>query len=350
MLALWVTVAAVLLTSATCSLFEAVLYSVPPSHVEALAQRGRAAGRILRGLRQNVDRPIAAILFLNTLANTGGATVAGALAAGVWGNAAVGYFSAALTLAILTVAEMIPKNAGVVYAKPLAAVIARPLELLVRVFAPVIWLGQFVTRLVPRPAHAVRVTDEEVLVMVRLGMRSGDFKPYEAAVIQNILALEAKTAGDIMTPRMVVFALGADQTVGEVRGHDRLLGHSRIPAYGKNLDDIVGVVHRPDVLVAIGNDRFDLKIEALMRPAHFVLDSTPLDRLLRIFLERRQHLVIVVDEFGGFAGVVTLEDVLEEILGREIVDESDRVADLRQFAQRQRQEAVRHAARPKAGT
>ncbi len=345
MLELAFVVVIVIATSAACSLFEAVLYSVPMSHVESLARSGRATGVIFRQLRANVDRPIAAILILNTIANTGGAAVAGAIATRVFGSAWLGYFSAVFTLAILMLSETIPKTAGVVHATRLAPLIAYPLHLLVWVLTPFIWLSQLATRLIASKQQH-RVSDEDLLMMVRLGMRSGDFQPHEALVIENILALEAKRAREVMTPRTVVFALSADTTVGEAKLRDDLLGHSRVPVYAKDFDDVVGIVHRRDVLAATSQDRDDLTLKDLMRPVHFVVDSAPLDKLLRTFLERRQHLVIVIDEFGGFAGVVSLEDVLEEILGREIVDEFDSFADLREVARKRRAETLETDDRP----
>ena len=340
MIELSLVVGLVIVTSAACSVLEAVLYSVPPGHVNALERSGRASGRILRRLRGEVDRPIAAVLSLNTLANTGGSAVAGAMAAGVLGTAWVGYFSAALTLGILMLSEIIPKTAGVVYSRQLARVIARPLQLLVYVFAPVIWLSRFVTKVIARDHEGDRVSDEELLVMVGLGLRSGAFKPQEAAVIQNILALEAKTARDIMTPRTVVFSLSAETTVREAAAESRLLRYSRVLVYDRTPDDVVGIVHRVDVLRAAADDQFDVKVGEFMHPAYFVVESARLDRLLRTFLERRQHMVAVIDEFGSLDGIVTLEDVLEEILGREIVDETDQVTDLRVLARRRREETL----------
>ncbi|MFQ5458953.1 MAG: CBS domain-containing protein, partial [Myxococcota bacterium] len=199
----------------------------------------------------------------------------------------------------------------------------------------------FVTRMVTGKGEGPRITDEEVLMMVKLGSRTGHFKPHEAEVIQNILALEARTAKDVMTPRSVVFALRADATVGDVRDEEPLLNFSRIPVYGDNLEDIVGIVHRRDILTAIGDDRFGARLREIMRPVHFVLDATPLDALLRTFLARRQHLVVVIDQAGTLIGIATLEDVLEEILGSEIVDEFDQVEDLQEYARRQRAAVLR---------
>jgi len=339
---LYVVVALVLGTSAACSLFEAVLYTVPASRVEMLVREGRASGRILQNLRRRVDEPIAAILTLNTIANTGGGALAGALAATALGADRVLYFSILFTLAILLLAEVLPKTLGVVHATTLAPFIARPLRALVVVFAPLVAFTRVVTKLVRSGEVEHHVSDEELLTLVGLGLRSGTLNPHEARVIENVLSMETRTAKEVMTPRSVVFTLAGETTTRAAVASEELSKHSRVPVYDQDPDDVVGVVRRVDILTAVAHDQFDVPVESLMHPIQFVLDTTPLDRLLRFFLERRQHLAAVIDEFGGFAGIVTLEDVLEELLGREIVDESDQVTDLRAYAHRRREETLRH--------
>ena len=343
MTGLMLVVGAVLATSAVCSLFEAVLYAVPKTHIEMLKREGRPAGQILFQLKQQVDRPIAAILSLNTIANTGGGAMAGALAASALGASRVGYFSVAFTLAILVFAEVLPKTIGVVYARALSRWIARPLRWLVLLFRPLIALTQVATNLVWSGHQEHRVSDEEVLTLVGSGLRSGDFQRHESDMIANVLALETKTAGEVLTPRTVVFALDAATPVRDAAGNSALMKHSRVPVFDKGPDDVVGIVHRADVLMAVARDRFEAKVEELMRPVHFVLETTPLDQLLRTFLEIHRHMAVVIDEFGGFVGIVTLEDVLEELIGHEIVDESDQVTDLRAFAHQRRDELLRRA-------
>ncbi|MEE2791224.1 MAG: hemolysin family protein [Acidobacteriota bacterium] len=336
MLELALVVGLVVLTSSACSLFEAVLYSVPLSQIDALERAGKPSGPLLRTLRSQVDRPIAAILSLNTIANTGGAALAGAIASSVLGSVWIGYFSGAFTLAILLLSEIIPKTAGVVYASRLAGPLARPIMMLVKICAPIIWVSRLITQLVATRNETDRVSDEDLLLMVRRGLRSGDLQPHEADVISNVLALEVKTAAQVMTPRTVLFALHSDITLAEAAADDHLLRHSRVPVYEDNPDDVIGIVHRRDILDAAAKDQFETSLEQLMRPVHFVVETVKLDQLLRTFLEQRQHLVVVTDEFGSVSGIVTLEDVLEEILGREIVDEFDQVVDLRAFARQQR--------------
>jgi len=328
----------IIVISATCSLFESVLYSVPRSHVEILELKKQSAGKILKKLRQEIDRPIAAILSLNTIANTGGGIIAGALAAIVLGPSKTIYFSIIFTLFILLFAEVIPKTIGVVYSRNLAPWIAHPLHWLVSAFRPILALTQLLTRLILSGKHEYRVSDEEVLTLVGAGLRSGDFQPHEVTMITNVLALEKKTAAEILMPQKLVFALEAQTTVKQASENNRLLNHSRIPVFDKELEDIVGLVHRNDILTAMAKDQFEVKVENLMRPIHFVISTTPLDQLLWTFLERREHLVSVIDKSGQFSGIVTLEDVMEELIGLEIIDETDQKINPRIFSHQRRDE------------
>ena len=335
-------VLAAVLISAMCSLFEAVLYSVPVGHVESMVESKRSAGKILQGLRENVDRPIAAILSLNTIANTAGAAVAGAAAAKVFGEIWLGYFSAAFTLAILMFSEVVPKTAGVVYSRSLATVIARPLQLLVWLFQPLIWLCGSVTYLISRGGQSPSVSEDEILGLARIGRQTGAIETDQAVAIENILSLEKKAVRDIMTPRTVAVMIGAETTVDELRKQKTVLNYSRIPIFDKDGEDVVGMINRRDVLTAMADGRGSLRLDEMMRPVDFVVESFSLNRLLRKFLARGQHLLMVLDEFGGLAGLVTLEDVLEEILGQEIVDEFDQVADLRELARNRREETLKN--------
>ena len=332
--------------SAMCSLFEAVLYSVPVGHVEAMAESGQKTGRILRALRERVDRPISAILSLNTIANTAGAAWAGAAFVGVYTEERLWLFSAAFTLAILLFSEVIPKTAGVVYCRSLAGPVARPLLAMVWVFRPLIWLTGQVTRLIARDQGSPGVSEEELLVMARLGHKEGAIDADEAAVIENILGLKEKTVRDIMTPRTVVFSLAVSTTLGQVRDSVQSLGHARVPVYDADADDVVGTVHRQDLLAAMAEGQWDRTLEEMMRPVDFVADNLTAGRLLRRLLESRQHLVMVIDEFGSLGGLVTLEDVLEEILGTEIVDEFDTAVDMRELAHQRRRQSLGDPGQP----
>jgi len=288
-----------------------------------------------------MDRPIAALLTLNTIANTAGAALAGALAERLLGSTSIGWFTAGLTLAMMTFAEMIPKTAGVQYNLELSRVLARPIEWLVRIMYPLVWLSSWVTRHFRSGTGEAQVSDDEIVVMTRLGLRQGLIDEDEAKVIHNILELEKRSVRDALTPRTEVFALPAGTKVGDLRAESRVFTHSRIPVYFKGIDDIGGVVQGRDVLRALADDRFDVTVGSLMRPVHFVRSKLPLNRTLNLFLSRGEHLFIALDDFGGTAGVITLEDVLEEILGKEIVDEfEDEAADLRALAEKRRHQAM----------
>ena len=325
-----------ILISAVCSLFEAVLYSVPLRHVEAMIQDGKFGGRTFRHLRRNVERPIAAILSLNTIANTAGAAFAGAAATAVFGHQWLGYFSAAFTLAILILSEIIPKTAGVVYARSLMGPVAYALKGLMWTMAPIIWLMGRITRLIGRGSRDEAVTAAEIQVMARLSRRTGGIKIFQEQAIERVLTLQEKTAKEVMTPRTVIFSLNQQLKLSEAVKAAGRWEHSRIPVFDKSPEDVVGIVHTKDVLVALAKGQTDDHLANMMRPIHFVAESARLNMVLGEFLELRQHLFAVIDEYGGLAGLISLEDILEEILGREIVDESDEVEDKQELARKGR--------------
>ena len=322
--------------SAVCSLFEAVLYSVPLRHIEAMAQSGKTGGKILKNLRRNIERPISAILSLNTIAHTVGAAFAGAAATAVFGEQWLGYFSALFTLAILIFSEIIPKTAGVVYGRSLVAVVAYLLKGLVWIMAPAIWLSGLVTNLISRDKHEESITAEEIQVMAHLSRRTGGILFYQERTIERILTLQEKMVKDVMTPRTVVFSLSEHLTLKEATAGAGGWEHSRIPVYDEGIEDVVGVVHTKDILIALAEGKEDKNLTDLMLPVHFVAETARLNEVLAEFLDLRQHLFAVIDEYGGLSGLISLEDILEEILGREIVDESDEVADKRALARQRR--------------
>ena len=343
MFELIITVMVVMTISFLSSMMEAVLYAVPFSHIEALANAGSTNGKILQRLRKKVDEPITAILLLNNAANIAGSAMIGALAADVFGEEVLGWFLAALTLAILILSEIIPKTIGVVYCRPLSVLIAPPLLFLVWILKPIVWTSSLITRVITKGHEHEMVSPEELIVMARLGMHKGVIDKDELAVIQNILSLGDKVVRDVMTPRTVVFALSASEKVKDAGIEGGILTHSRIPVYFKDFEDVEGIVYRRDILTARAEGKHEMTLELIMKPVHFVYEKTSLDKVLKMFLERAEHLFVVIDEFGGLAGVISLEDVLEEILGQEIMDEFDKVSDMRKLAQKRRQKVFREA-------
>jgi CBS domain containing-hemolysin-like protein len=340
MIGLMFAVCAALSLTALCSIFESVLYSIPLSHIEMLAEAGHKSGKILKDLRSNVHRPITAIITLNTIAAGAGAAVSGAIAADVLGHRWLAYFTVAFTFCMLIFSEVMPKTAGIVYSRRLAPLIARPLQLVTTLFTPAIWLCQLAARLIRKERDEPEVAVAEIRALVKMSRKRGEIQPDEERIIQNILSLKTKRAHQIMTPRTVVFSLSEHLTLDEARKRAGLWPHARVPIYDKDPEDIVGIVMRRDVFNAIADGHLTMQLSALMKPVHFVPELVPADTLLLEFIERRQHLFVVIDEHGGLSGVVTLEDVLEEIVGREIVDEHETVVDMREHARQRRRQVI----------
>ena len=345
MIALVVAVAVSLIVSALCSLIEAVLYSVPLSHIEMLRKKGHPSGERLARLRANIDQPITAVLTLNTIANTAGASIAGSFAANVFNDTGMILFAILFTAAILFFSEILPKTVGVVYCRTLAQYIAQPLQILLVLLKPLIVATGFVTRLVASPEKASPATEDDICALAALSRRAGSIKASEEKAIRNILALDNRRVTDIMTPRTVVHMLSAKTTAKEAHANREFWHYSRVPVYGADREDIIGIAHRSDIMEALTADNDHVTLERLMKPVHFVPETMPLDRLLAQFLDQRTHLYVVLDEYGGMAGVVSLEDVIEEILGREIMDETDSVADLQELARKRRANVIAAAYR-----
>jgi CBS domain containing-hemolysin-like protein len=310
------------------------------SRVEMIAEKQPALAHLLKTLKENIDQPITAILTLNTVANTMGAAVAGAAAASVFGESSVLWFSLFFTLAILLLSEILPKTIGVEFNQALAPVIARPLQLMVVVLKPVILLCQAVTRLIPR-RNSSHISADELTTIARLSRKSGEIEKDQEQVITNILDLSEKSVRQVMTPRTVTFSLNKNMTVGEAALlKDKWAIHSRVPVYGKSPDDVVGIVLSYEVMMAAADDRHDLKLQELLHPVTFVPETAPLNKIFVNFFEKHQHLFVVVDEYGSVTGVISMEDIIEEIMGREIVDESDRTKDMRALARERKTRPV----------
>ncbi|BCS90142.1 hemolysin family protein [Pseudodesulfovibrio sediminis] len=338
MIELILAVGVAVFVSMFCSVAEAALYSMTWADIEKLKDSGRKSASVLHKLRSNIDEPITAILTLNTCAHTAGAAVAGWAWANLYGKETLWLFTMCFTVIILIFTEILPKTVGVLYSDSIAPPLARPLKGMVWLFRPVIAVMGVLSRAVNRKDGKPDHTEDDIRAIVSLTRRSGVIKPYEEQSIRNILSLDLKTAEEIMTPRTVVFSMSSEMTVAEAREKHPDWPHSRIPVFDEDPEDIVGVIYRRQVLEALADDRDELRLSDLMLPVQFVLETITLDKLLVKFLGSRLHLCVVLDEYGGVAGVVTLEDVLEEILGSEIVDETDQVVDMRELARLQRDE------------
>ena len=346
MTALIITVVLALSISALCSMLEAMLYSIPWTTLEKMRESGSKAGEILHHLRSNVDQPISAILTLNTIANTAGASLAGALAAAALGAENTPIFAAVFTVLVLLFGEIIPKTLGVTYPEPIGRLLAWPLAFLTTVLRPATWLTGQLTKLLTPKESGPEATEDDIKAMARMSLQAGTIQSYEETAISNILALDQRRVHDVMTPRTVVFSLPEDCTVDEAYTSRNFWNFSRIPVYSEDREDIVGFVMRKNIVQHRDSDKGDVKLGDIMQPIHFVMESITLDKVLAEFLERHQHLFAVLDEYGGLAGVISLEDVIEEMLGQEIVDESDVAADLREVARKRRAKATALAREP----
>ncbi|MBI4701833.1 MAG: HlyC/CorC family transporter [Deltaproteobacteria bacterium] len=311
--------------SFVCSVSEAVLLSVPRGQVEALARGGTRAGRLLRRFKREMDVPIAAIVILNTVANTAGATVAGWSYREAVGERTFWVFSLAFVLAVVVLGEMIPKTLGVAFASRLAGPVALAVGLMVSLLRPVLYLTNRLARFVAPAGGRGPVTSiEEIRLLAALGHREGAVGGRVARLIEGAVSLRELTALDVMVPRGGIALLSAERTPEENLEIVRRSGHSRF-AFTRtgDLDDIEGVVLAKQLLFQLHDRRGQVEWSEIVTPLLVVPESKPLDQLLRLFQERRVHMALVVDEYGGTQGIVTMEDVLEEIVG-EIEDEKDK--------------------------
>lgn len=337
MLAIVLTVLGCLAISAFCSVTEASFYSVPPSTVESLQRQKKFTAKYLTHVKDNIDRYIASVLVVNTVANTVGASLATALAVKRLPPSAAVALPIILTVLILLFGEITPKTLGVKQAKIAAPLVAVPFYYITIVlnWTGIIWLCLTLTKHWTHEDEKQKdVSVEDINSLVNLGLREDVIDRQQALVIKNILSLKSVAVRKVMTPRQVVFSLAADKTIAETIDERGNWPFSRVPLHGAKKDDWVGIVLRRDAYNCLAEGKRDVKLQQLMRPLQLVPDSLTVDKLLLRFLKQRGHMVGVVDEWGTIAGIVSLEDVLEEILGREIVDEFDVAVDLQEMARR----------------
>jgi len=323
--------------SAFCSVSEAAFYSVPRSTVEKLRHQGTRSGRYLADIKEHIDRYIASVLILNTLANTMGVFIATSLAITRLSSTDQIILPIVLTVLILLFGEIVPKTVGVKRAASLAPILSIPFYFLTILLG---WTGLIklclglTRRLTAEKTPKAEVSLDDIHSLANLGVREGIIDRQQSEVIKNILGLKSMTVRKVMTPRQVVFSLPAEQTTGGSISEKGNWPFSRVPLYGSRKDQWIGIVLRRDVYNALADGHRDHPLRKFMRPIQLVPDSLTLDKLLHRFLKQRGHIVGVVDEYGAIAGIATLEDVLEGILGREIVDEYDETVDLQEQARR----------------
>ncbi len=322
-----------LLLSFMCSMMEAALLTVPYAHVKHLADSGSKAALRLLEFKDDIRKPIAAILLLNTVSHTVGAAVGGAIVAEHFGDMIVVGFSVLFTLMILYLSEIPPKELGVVYSKPISLYMTPLLSFLIKAFYPFIWISEFIAKFVGGNNDEPSVSLAEVLSLAAIGSEEGVLDRLEGSVIRNIIGLDRRSVKDILTPRVVVNRLQDDLKIEDIKEDILTWNHSRIPLFPEDEPDkIERYVLQRDVFRSLVRGNSDSLLKDLSRPLNTVPEQMRADQLLLQMFEKREQICAVVDEHGGFAGIVTLEDIIEEIVGREILDESDLISDLRSYA------------------
>ena len=308
--------------SALCSTLEATLLSTPLSFVTGLEEQGIKGAARLKKLKQNPDRPISAILCLNTIANTVGASIVGSLVYEVYGDAIVGIFSTIFTLCILFFSEIIPKTIGTSYWRSLALPASSIISGMIFITYPLVWILERFTKVISSRSEQVSVSREDISAMVSVATEEEEIEKEEKKMIQNILKLDEVTAHEIMTPSVVVEMVPGNMTIKEFYESDNT--HSRILIYDEDNDEYVtGYVLRQEVLEKMAEDNFDMT----------------LDDIWEKLLEKKEHISAILDEYGSLRGIVTMEDVIETMLGHEIVDEKDEVVDMQEYAKEQWEKA-----------
>lgn len=315
-----------------CSVAEAVLLSITPSYAAQMREAEHPASKLIDSLKENVERPLSAILSLNTIAHTVGATGVGAQALKVFGQEWMAAVSAVLTLLILVLSEIIPKTIGAVYWRTLAPMVARLTKWLILLMYPLVVMSEQLGKMFA-PAHAhPTVTRAEVAALAMQGANDGHIDAGESRIVSNLFRFRELTVQDIMTPRTVVLSLPETTTVGEAMEKHPTLQFSRVPVFENTRDEVTGFVLKDDLLLAHARGENDKALSELRRKILAVPEASKLSQLFEQLINSREHLALVLDEFGGTAGLVTLEDLVETLFGLEIVDEADRNVDMQKLA------------------
>lgn len=321
-----------LFTSFVCSIMEAVLLSTPVSYLKSRIENGDKQAESLLQHKENIDKPLSAILSLNTIAHTVGAAGVGAQATIVFGEAYFGIVSAILTILILILTEIIPKTLGASYSKSLIGVSSTTIKAMVFISYPLVVASSLITKMLTKDKSELTTSREEVSALANIGTEEGIFEEKENKIIQNLVKLKDVTVSEIMTPRVVVVTLNENYTLQQVLEKKENFHFSRVPVYQNNKDNITGYILTSMVLENLAEDRFDLQLKDIKRDILTFYKSKNLFDAWEEMLSTKEHISLVIDEYGGMEGITTLEDIIESLLGFEIIDEKDEVGDMQQLA------------------
>lgn len=333
-----------LTVSFLCSIMEAVLLSTPLSYLKVKEEAGKRGAIVMIKLKQNIGRPLSAILSLNTVAHTVGAAGVGAQATVVFGEAYFGLVSAILTILILVFTEIIPKTIGARFWRELASISGIIIRTMIFITYPLVIASSFITKLFSSKSVEQTTSREEISVLANIGAEEGVFGEKENKIIQNLIRLKSIKTYEVMTPRVVVSVADENMELDDFLKNKEYLRFSRIPVYSENDEHITGYVFRQTVFEKLAEDKVGLKLKDLKREIVFIPNSKPLFGVWELLLDKKEHIAVVIDEYGGMDGIVTMEDIIETLLEFEIVDEKDTVADMQQFARerwKMRQEKYR---------
>ena len=332
MLTLAIAVSVTLVVSAICSVLEAMILSTTPTDIEILKKQDRLKGEQLEKIRSDIEETISSILTLNTLANTLGAVLVGGIATKLFGEASIGIVSGAMALSILIFSEIIPKNLGVHYRRGLQPRAVLPLRVIRASLRPLTFVANKFVKLFIRKKTEESETGSEIILLAEKGAEEGDLNREEVNLISNALSLASVRVGDIMTPRPVVLGVPEDEKLSELLQRLRTISFGRMPIYDGTIDQVTGVVRRRDILHAIAFGEGHKTVKDLKIEAVFFSEFSTASHALETLLESQQQLGMVADEFGGFAGVITVEDIIEHLIGKEIYEKDDVAIDMRQLA------------------
>ena len=321
-----------------CSILEAALLSITPSYIKIRKKEGKPYAKILASLKQDIDKPLIAILTINTIAHTVGAILVGVQAEKTFGDGgnSVGIVSAIMTLAILILSEIIPKTIGATYWKSLGNFTARALTIMIfpLKYTGILWLLMLTTKLIGKSAHVSSMSREEFAAITDAAEEEGVFEESETTVIKNLLVFKSVEAKDVMTPFSVAITEDESLTLKEFHQNHKNLKFSRIPVYEGKSTNISGFILKDDVLEEVIDEKGHQPLSDLKREILVTNNDTPIPELFEIFVQKRAHISMIVDEYGNVSGIVTMEDIIETLLGLEIMDESDSVEDMQMLARK----------------
>ncbi len=335
-----------------CSILEAVLLSVTPAYIGIQQQQGSPLARDLARFKDDIDRPLAAILTLNTIAHTVGAIGVGSQASAIFGSLTIQIFgfdlmslealiAGGMTLAVLIFSEVIPKTLGANNWQALTPFTVIALKVMLFCLAPLVWVSQYITRHLKKDKDKPVLTRTDFLVMAKIGTEAGVLDEDERKIIQNLLRFSKILVKDIMTPRIVVVTASDALSVREFHDKNPELPFSRIPLYRERSDNVIGYILRDELLLSLVEDNDHKTLADIRRDIIIVHKTLPIPELLNLFINKKEHLALVVDEFGGMEGIVTMEDIIETLLGLEIVDESDSAVDMQALARKNWEQRAR---------